>query len=148
MQNGLRVQNDFSFADAPVADVVVVTGGTSWRNEIDNPKMHAWLKQRHARGEVISSVRTGAMVLGAAGLLDSKRTTTKAPVASPEERPITTMGRLYSTTDAVEALVVDEGDIATGGSVTRGTQRSIFSSAILDRRCATRVAVNRALSGM
>ena len=126
LQNGLRVQTDFSFADAPVADVIVVTGGPGWRNELENTKMHAFLKHRHGRGEVISSVCTGAMILGASGLLDGKRATTKAPVASPEERPITTMGRLCSTTDAVEALVVDEGDIVTGGGVTLGIDTTLY----------------------
>ncbi|MFJ1254104.1 DJ-1/PfpI family protein [Cupriavidus sp. CuC1] len=126
LQNGLRVETDFSFADAPVADVVVVTGGPGWRKELENTKMHAFLKQRHARGEVISSVCTGAMILGASGLLDGKRATTKAPVADPEECPITTMERLYSTTDAVEALVVDEGDIVTGGGVTLGIDTTLY----------------------
>ncbi len=126
LQNGLRVQTDFSFADAPTSDAIVVTGGPGWRNEIDNPAMHAWLKQRHASGALISSVCTGAMILGAAGLLDGKRATTKAPVASPEECPITTMGRLYSATNATEALVVDEGDIVTGGGVTLGIDTTLY----------------------
>lgn len=126
LQNGLRVETDFSFADAPEADVVVVTGGPGWRKELENTTMHAFLKQRHARGEVISSVCTGAMILGASGLLNGKRATTKAPVADPEERPITTMERLYSTTAAVEALVVDEGDIVTGGGVTLGIDTTLY----------------------
>ncbi|MFS8974543.1 DJ-1/PfpI family protein [Cupriavidus necator] len=126
LQNGLRVETDFSFADAPEADVVVVTGGPGWRKELENTTMHAFLKQRHARGEVISSVCTGAMILGASGLLNGKRATTKAPVADPEEHPITTMERLYSTTAAVEALVVDEGDIVTGGGVTLGIDTTLY----------------------
>lgn len=126
LQNGLRVETDFSFADAPASDVVVVTGGPGWRNELDNAKMHAFLAHRHAQGEVISSVCTGAMILCASGLLDGKQATTKAPVTGPEERPITTMARLYSTTDAVEALVVDEGDVVTGGGVTLGIDTTLY----------------------
>lgn len=68
---GMQVVPDYTFADAPEPDVVVVgaqRGGT--------PEMMEWLREQAASADVVMSVCTGAFQLARAGLLDGKRATT------------------------------------------------------------------------
>ncbi|MFJ1252496.1 DJ-1/PfpI family protein [Cupriavidus sp. CuC1] len=141
LQNGLRVETDYAFADAPAADVVIVTGGPGWREQVDNDAMLSFIRRRHASGEPVASVCTGAMILGASGLLEGKTATTKFPVTGPEECPVTTLARLYPETQAVQALVVDEGDVITGGGVTLGIDLTLY---LLERHLGSEVGYETA----
>jgi transcriptional regulator GlxA family with amidase domain len=118
LQNGLRVATDFSFNHAPSADVVIVTGGPGWRAQSTNPRMLAFLQARNTPETCIASVCTGALILAAAGLLAGKRATTKVPVVAPELCPLDTLSQSFPDTNAVPALVVDEGNVVTGGGVS------------------------------
>jgi transcriptional regulator GlxA family with amidase domain len=70
LTGGLQVVPDYTFADAPEPDVVVVPAirGT--------PELHAWLREVAPRVDVLMSVCTGAFQLAAAGLLDGLPATT------------------------------------------------------------------------
>ena len=70
LTGGMTVMADYSYAEAPPAELVSVgaQGGS--------PALIAWLKARHTAGGIIMSVCTGAFKLGAAGLLDGKTATT------------------------------------------------------------------------
>src|SRR5574341_1704529 len=73
---GPSVLADFSFADCPHLDLLLVPGGIGTRAEIENPVILDWLKQRVARAEVAMSVCTGSALYACAGLLDGRRATT------------------------------------------------------------------------
>lgn len=67
---GLTLTPDYSFADAPTPDLVVVgaqSGGAGLKE---------WLQKIHAQNKTILSVCTGAFKLAEAGLLDGKPATT------------------------------------------------------------------------
>ncbi len=70
LTGGMTVMADYSYGDAPPAELVSVGA------QQGSPALIAWLKARHAAGGVIMSVCTGAFKLGAAGLLDGKMATT------------------------------------------------------------------------
>jgi len=119
LQNGLRVQTDYAFDNAPAADIVMITGGPGWKVQVKNQRMLSFLKERHTQANTcVASVCTGALILAAAGLLDNKRATTKVPVIAPEACPLSTMAETHPSIETVEALVVDEGDVITGGGVS------------------------------
>ncbi|AEC21493.1 AraC family transcriptional regulator [Pusillimonas sp. T7-7] len=126
LNNGLRVDTDYSFADAPAADVLIVTGGPGWQAQANNPNMLDFLVRRHASGECLASVCTGAMLLASAGLLAGKRATTKVPVAGKEPCPLDVMAENYDDIQTIAALVVDEGNIITGGGVTLGIDLTLY----------------------
>lgn len=67
---GLTITPDYSFADAPIPDVVVIGA------QKGGPGLSEWLQKVHADHKVIMSVCTGAFKLAKAGLLDGKEATT------------------------------------------------------------------------
>lgn len=72
---GLRLAPDASIADAPQLDVLHVPGGRGQEALMHNADVLGWLRDQaqHAR---IFSVCTGALLVGAAGLLMGRRATT------------------------------------------------------------------------
>ncbi len=73
---GLRVIPDHTLETCPRLDILVVPGGWGTRREINNAKLLDWLRQRGSQVETLASVCTGAMLLGAAGLLEGLHATT------------------------------------------------------------------------
>lgn len=73
---GLRLLPDASLADAPALDVLHVPGGRGQEALMDDPEILAWLRQQVAGAAHVFSVCTGALLLGAAGLLQGRRATT------------------------------------------------------------------------
>jgi transcriptional regulator GlxA family with amidase domain len=73
---GMRVIPHHSFATCPKLDILVVPGGWGTRREIENPVMLDWLRGRAPQVETLTSVCTGSMLLGFAGLLDGLQATT------------------------------------------------------------------------
>ncbi|HEY3065785.1 MAG TPA: DJ-1/PfpI family protein, partial [Methylomirabilota bacterium] len=73
---GLRVIPDVTLEACPPLDVLVVPGGWGTRREIKNARLLAWIKERGTAVETLTSVCTGSMLLGQAGLLDGRHATT------------------------------------------------------------------------
>jgi transcriptional regulator GlxA family with amidase domain len=116
LSNGLVVLAEHALADAPRLDVLIVTGGPGWVEESRRAQTLAALRER-ASDTLLVSVCTGGMILGASGVLDGKRATTKREVVPPEEPPIRRMRELHPAIDVREASLVDEDRVVTGGGV-------------------------------
>ena len=72
----MKVIPHCTFEDSPRLDILVVPGGWGIRKEINNPVMLHWLRARAAEVETLTSVCTGSMLLGFAGLLNGLHATT------------------------------------------------------------------------
>jgi cyclohexyl-isocyanide hydratase len=98
------------FADCPPADVLCIPGGFGVDEAMADPDLMAFVR-RQAGARYVTSVCTGAFILGAAGLLKGKRATTHwayhAALADVGAVP-------------VKARVVRDGNLFTGGGVTAG----------------------------
>ncbi len=73
---GLRVLPDYTLDNCPRLDILVVPGGWGTRKEINNEKLLNWIRARASEVETLSSVCTGSVLLGKAGLLNGRRATT------------------------------------------------------------------------
>jgi cyclohexyl-isocyanide hydratase len=108
---GLRLIPDETFDDCPPLDVVCVPGGVGVNALLDDDCVLEFLRRQAKTARYMTSVCTGALVLGAAGLLAGKRATTHW--ASHD---------LLSAFGAIpiQARVVRDDGVMTGGGVTAG----------------------------
>lgn len=73
----LHVRADRTFADVPAPDMVVVPGGgTPTLRAMTHEPLLAYLREVAPGADLMASVCTGSLVLGAAGLLEGRRATT------------------------------------------------------------------------
>lgn len=72
----LGIQATARFEDLPSPDIVMVPGGTGTRALLDDERLLAWLRGADATSTWTTSVCTGSLLLGAAGLLQGLRATT------------------------------------------------------------------------
>ncbi|MGP7815603.1 DJ-1/PfpI family protein [Niallia sp. 01092] len=114
-RNGLQVQPSYSFNNAPCFDILIVPGGLGARQtEIHNENVIAWIKQQDRTTEYTTSVCTGALLLGKAGLLNGKKATTHW--ASYER-----LKNEFPEVDVIKNVkFVDEGKTITSGGISAG----------------------------
>lgn len=76
-ENGfLGITRDATFEDVPRPDVIVFPGGVGTRPLVHDERVLDWLRSAHERTTYTTSVCTGSIVLGAAGLLAGLTATT------------------------------------------------------------------------
>ncbi len=73
---GLKVTPDCTLAECPPLDVLVVPGGWGTRRLLEHRPILDWIAARGVAVPRLTSVCTGALLLGRAGLLDGRRATT------------------------------------------------------------------------
>lgn len=66
----LRVEATQALADCPAPEIVFVPGGYGARRAAENAELTAWCAQACAGADLTLAIGAGAMVLGAAGLLE------------------------------------------------------------------------------
>lgn len=116
---GLRVVPDVTLDACPALDVLVVPGGWGTRREIHNAELIAWIAQRGRQVETLTSVCTGAMLLGHAGLLDGRRATT-------HWRSLDWMSESFPQVTVERALhIVEDGHIVTSAGISAGIDMAL-----------------------
>ncbi|MCF4994550.1 DJ-1/PfpI family protein [Pseudomonas syringae] len=108
---GLMLTPTVTFDDCPALDVLCIPGGSGVGPLMEDEPTLAFIRQQAAGARYVTSVCTGSLVLGAAGLLQGKRATTHW--AYHELLP--TLGAI-----AVKDRVVRDGNLFTGGGITAG----------------------------
>lgn len=111
---GMRVLADWTLDTCPPLDILVVPGGWGVRRQIENEALIGWLALRGRQVETLTSVCTGAMLLGQAGLLDGRRATT-------HWRSLKWMRESFPAVTVEEQLhVVEDGHILTSAGISAG----------------------------
>lgn len=108
---GLVLRPDASFEDAPQLDVLCVPGGLGINALMQDEATLDFVRRQSEGARFVASVCTGALVLGAAGLLRGKQATTHWA----SHQLLATLGA-----KPVHARVVRDGKLVTGGGVTAG----------------------------
>jgi transcriptional regulator GlxA family with amidase domain len=117
LANGLRVVPDFDMRMAPCPDVLIVTGGPGWGEQVKDPEILEFIR-RSADTSILVSVCTGGLILAASGVLDGKTATTKCETVPPEISPLKRMRETYREIDVRHAGLVAHDKVITGGGVT------------------------------
>ena len=116
---GMRVIPDVTIDDCPPLDVLVVPGGMGTRTEIKNERLVAWIAARGKTVETLTSVCTGSMLLGQAGLLDGRHATT-------HWRALPWMRDSFPTVTVEEKLhVVEDGHVLTSAGISAGIDMAL-----------------------
>jgi transcriptional regulator GlxA family with amidase domain len=116
---GLRVIPNVTLETCPPLDVLVVPGGWGTRKEISNQRLVAWITQRAKEVETLTSVCTGSMLLGQAGLLNGRRATT-------HWRSLDWMRQSFPAVSVEDKLhVVEDGDVLTSAGISAGIDMAL-----------------------
>lgn len=121
-ERGLVIVPTVACEDCRALDVVVVPGGPGIQHLLQDEAVLAFLRRQAAEAKYVTSVCTGSLVLGAAGLLLGRRATThwlSMPLLD-----------LFGAI-AVNERVVADGNRVTGGGCTSGMDFALQLAAML-----------------
>ncbi len=119
---GLKVLPDQTFAESPPLDVLCVPGGPGVNRMLEDPTFLEFLRVQGAQARYVTSVCSGSLLLGAAGLLKGYRASSHW--MSMEFLPL--FGAI-----ATDARVVVDRNRVTGGGVTAGIDFGLVLAAAL-----------------
>lgn len=132
---GPQTVAEFDFNGCPPLDLILLPGGIGTLDQLDNPAMLAFLRERSSSAEVTMSVCSGSAILAKAGLLDGRRATSNKQF----------FGLAAVQSDKVdwveEARWVEDGPYVTASGVSAGTDMSLGVIArLFDRERAQTIA--------
>src|SRR5262249_21978987 len=108
---GMQLVPTVTFAECPQLDLICVPGGSGMNGLLNDSETLDFIRHQASGARYVTSVCTGALVLGAAGLLKGRRAATHW--MSRE------MLAAFGAMPVAERVVVD-GNVITGGGVTAG----------------------------
>ena len=112
---GLVLTADSSLDDVPAPDVIVIPGSGKVPF-LDDPAAVEWVRQAHDTSQWTTSVCTGSLLLGAAGVLEGKRATSHWAV----REYLRNFGA-----EPVSERVVIEGKVITAAGVSAGIDMAL-----------------------
>jgi putative intracellular protease/amidase len=118
----LTVNIDTPISELPSPDIIVIPGGMETRALLNGDPLVDWVRDVHATTTWTTSVCTGSLVLGAAGLLKGLTATTHW-AASPQ---LEEFGATYSP-----ERVIRQGKIITAAGVSSGIDMGLTLAAEL-----------------
>jgi transcriptional regulator GlxA family with amidase domain len=119
---GLKLVADATLDDVPAPDVIVVPGGTGTRDALRDERLVEWIRAADATSTWTTSVCTGALLLGAAGLLDGLRATTHWAYMDA-------LGRYGA--EPTSERVVRQGKVITSAGVSSGIDMALTLAAAI-----------------
>ncbi len=121
-EKGLAITPDTRFDDAPSFDILFVPGGPGQLQVMEDDLFLSFLRDESQAARFITSVCTGSLILGAAGLLRGYRATT-------HWRYLDLLG-LLGAQPVAERVVIDRNRI-TGAGVSAGIDFALVVASVL-----------------
>jgi putative intracellular protease/amidase len=116
----LAMHVDAVLEDIPEPDVIVVPGGWGTRALLDDERLLSWLRHAHEHSQWTTSVCTGSLLLGAAGVLDGLEATSHwLELESLADYGASPTGR----------RVVEQGKVITSAGVSSGIDMGLTLAA-------------------
>jgi putative intracellular protease/amidase len=113
----LSLVADQALAEETAPEVVLVPGGRGTRALLEDAELLAWIAGAHEQSLWTTSVCTGALLLGAAGILDGLEATTYW-------LELQTLARYGAR--PVSARVVEQGKVVTAAGVSAGIDMALM----------------------
>jgi cyclohexyl-isocyanide hydratase len=120
---GMQIVPTVTYSDCPPLDVVMVPGGPGQQDLMEDEATLEFLRKQAASAKYVTSVCTGSLVLGAAGLLKGKRATSHWAAVDH----LALLGAI-----PVREKVVVDGHIVSGAGVTSGIDFALTLATILE----------------
>jgi cyclohexyl-isocyanide hydratase len=128
---GLKILPTTTFADCPDLDVICIPGGPGMNELLEDEEVLTFVRRQGAIARYVTSVCTGALVLGAAGLLNGYKAATHWASMQFLEA--------FGATAVNTRVCIDRNRI-TGGGVTAGIDFGLLlAEALSDRRTAEKI---------
>ncbi|HVN89046.1 MAG TPA: DJ-1/PfpI family protein [Candidatus Binataceae bacterium] len=118
-RGSLGLSADRAMTEVDRADILVVPGGFGEEEVRKNPAMLEWVRAIHATTQWTTSVCTGALILGAAGVLKGLEATTHW--AAREQL------RSFGATPVTQRIV-EQGKVITAAGVSAGIDMALHLS--------------------
>ena len=129
---GVTVQADYGFDDAPKLDIVMTPGGVGTYAALNNKPLLDYLVKADRESEFTTSVCTGSAILAKAGLLKGHRATSNKKFFS------LAVDQDSSVAWAKSARWVEDGKVITSSGVSAGTDMALGLIARIYGPVATR----------
>ena len=113
----LRLSADRSIAQVSSTDILLIPGGKGSRQVLTQPAIVDWVRGIHTTTRYTTSVCTGSLVLGAAGLLHGLKATTYWSVLDMLEK--------FGAEPCAERFV-EQGKIITAAGVSAGIDMALW----------------------
>jgi transcriptional regulator GlxA family with amidase domain len=117
---GLQLIAEATLDDVPAPDVIVVPGGTGTRDALGDERLVEWIRTADATSTWTTSVCTGALLLGAAGILDGLHATTHWAYMD---------GLARYGAEPTSERVVRQGKVITSAGVSSGIDMALTLAA-------------------
>jgi transcriptional regulator GlxA family with amidase domain len=118
-RGGMKVIPQHTLESCPPLDVLVVPGGIGTRVQLQNTRLVGWIGERARQVETLTSVCTGSLLLGQAGLLDGRRATTHFAA-------LDLMRRLFPAIKVDDQQhVVEDGNVLTSAGISAGIEMAL-----------------------
>src|SRR6187551_2924432 len=109
--HSLSIVADYSLDDVTEPEILVVPGGFGTRRLLEDQELMDWLRGAHEKTTWTTSVCTGSLLLGAAGILEGLRATSHWAVIDR----LADFGAIPT-----RERVVEEGKVVTAAGVSSG----------------------------
>jgi putative intracellular protease/amidase len=116
----LAMYADAVFEDIPEPEVIVVPGGWGTRALLDDERILSWIRHAHEHSQWTTSVCTGSLLLGAAGVLDGLD-------ATSHWLELETLAEYGASPTA--RRVVEQGKVITAAGVSSGIDMGLALAA-------------------
>jgi putative intracellular protease/amidase len=116
----LTVLAEASLDDLPQPEILCVPGGWGTRDAINDERLVGWIRAAHETSEWTTSVCTGSLLLGAAGVLEGLDATT-------HWLQLETLAEMGAT--PIEQRVVEQGKVITSAGVSSGIDMALVLTA-------------------
>lgn len=115
--SGLILNAEYPFLDITSADILVVPGAGNATTLSEHPEIHTWIRKIHLTTQWTTSVCTGSLILGAAGLLSGLKATTHWAALDRLEK----WGAIPT-----QARIVENQKIITAAGVSAGIDMALY----------------------